>query len=248
MKNNRNKFSARTLALFAAAILLMSTGGFWGTRAALNAVSPNGDATLETNAIDIDMVGADNKALDTENIMSDVKKVIPGSNYDKGIKVQNKAADAYVRVVVQKYWKDAKGNKTNEIEPTQIMLLNGGKDITDDKWTSGGGWIRSKDESTAETEVFYYSSMLKSGATSDPLFTAVRVDEKVLSKVTTNPPQQGKDENHTIITYKYKYDGYSLCISAEAQAVQTHSAVKAMKSLWGVDASMSGDSITGISR
>lgn len=245
MKNRRNKFSARTLALFAAAILLMSTGGFWGTRAALNAVSPNGDATLETNAIDIDMVGADNKALDTENIMSDVEKVIPGRNYDKGIKVQNKAADAYVRVVVQKYWKDADGNKTNEIEPTQIMLLNGGKDITDDEWTSGGGWIRSTDESTAETEVFYYSSMLKSGATSDPLFTQVRVNEAVLSDFDT---EETTADGHTTITYKYTYDGYSLCISAEAQAVQTHSAVKAMKSLWGVDASMSGDSITGISK
>lgn len=247
MKNRRNKFSARTLALFAAAILLMTTGGFWGARAALNAVSPNGDATLETNAIDIDVVGADDKALDTENIMSDVEKLVPGRNYDKGIKVQSKAADAYVRIVVQKYWKDADGNKTNEIEPTEIMLLNGGKDITEDTWTSGSGWLRSADESTPETDVYYYSSMLKSGATSDPLFTQVRVNEDVLSDFYTDPPKDEGD-GHTTITYHYTYDDYSLCISAEAQAVQTHSAVKAMKSLWGVDASMSGDSITGISR
>ena len=246
MKNRRNKFSARTLALFAAAILLMSTGGFWGTRAALNAVSPNGDATLETNAIDIDMVGADNKALDTENIMSDVEKVIPGRNYDKTVKVKNNAADAYVRVVVTKYWEDDKGEKTNEIEPKQIMLMNSGVDITDAKWTSDGGWIRSTAESTPETEVFYYSSMLKSGATSDPLFTQVRVNENVLADFSTK--EEKVDKNHTNITYEYTFNGYSLCISAEAQAVQTHSAVKAMKSLWGVDVSMSGDSITGISK
>ena len=247
MKDNRKKLSTRTLALFAAAILLMSTGGLMGTRAALNVISPNGDATLETNAIDIDVVDADNSVVEPSNLMEGIDKVIPGRNYDKTVKVKNNAADAYVRVVVTKYWEDDKGEKTNEIEPTEIELINGGKDITGDDGTSGA-WIRSKAESTAETDVFYYSSMLKSGATSEPLFTAVRVDEKVLSEVTTNPPQQGEDENHTIITYKYKYDGYSLCISAEAQAVQTHSAVKAMKSLWGVDASMSGDSITGISK
>ncbi len=246
MDNRKKRLSARTLALFAAAVLLISAGGFMGTRAILSAVSTNGDATLETNAIDIDMVGADNEALDAENIMSDVEKVIPGRNYDKGIRVQNNAADAYVRVVVQKYWKDAKGNKTNEIEPTEIMLLNGGKDITGSSWTSGGGWIRSADESTPETDVYYYSSMLESGATSEPLFTAVRVGENVLADFSTK--EEKVDDTHTNITYEYTFNGYSLCISAEAQAVQTHSAVKAMKSLWGVDVSLSGSSITAVSR
>lgn len=246
MDNRKKRFSARTLALLAAAVLFISAGGFMGTRAVLNAVSPNGDATLETNAIDIDLVGAGNETLDTDNIMSDVEKVIPGRNYDKGIRVQNKAADAYVRVVVQKYWKDGKGNKTNEIEPTEIMLLSSGKDITDSSWTSGGGWIRSVDESTPETEVYYYSSILGSGATSEPLFTAVRVNEDVLSDFDTK--EEKVDDTHTNITYEYTYNGYSLCISAEAQAVQTHSAVKAMKSLWGVDVSLSGGSITAVSR
>lgn len=246
MKNRRNKFSARTLALFAAAILLMSTGGLMGTRAALNVISPNGDATLETNAIDIDVVDADDSVVEQSDLMRGIDKVIPGRNYDKTVKVKNNAADAYVRVVVTKYWEDDKGEKTNEIEPTQIMLMNSGVDITDAKWTSGGGWIRSKDESTAETEVFYYSSMLKSGATSDPLFTAVRVNENVLADFSIK--EEKVDKNHTNITYEYTFNGYSLCISAEAQAVQTHSAVKAMKSLWGVDVSMSGDSITGISK
>lgn len=246
MKNRRNKFSARTLALFAAAILLMSTGGLMGTRAALNVISPNGDATLETNAIDIDVVDADDSVVEQSDLMGGIDKVIPGRNYDKTVKVKNNAADAYVRVVVTKYWEDDKGEKTNEIEPTQIMLMNSGVNITDAKWTSGGGWIRSTAESTPETEVFYYSSMLKSGATSDPLFTQVRVNENVLADFSTK--EEKVDKNHTNITYEYTFNGYSLCISAEAQAVQTHSAVKAMKSLWGVDASMSGDSITGISR
>ena len=50
----------------------------------------------------------------------------------------------------------------------------------------------------------------------------------------------------TVITYTYEYDGYTFNVEAEAQSVQTHHASDAIKSVWGVNASVSGDSITGI--
>ena len=45
-----------------------------------------------------------------------------------------------------------------------------------------------------------------------------------------------EDENgYKTITTVYDYDGYSFQIEAEVDAVQTHNAVDAIKSAWGVD-------------
>lgn len=239
MKIKGTKLSTRTLALLAAAVVLLSSGGFMGTRAALNAVGEDYDATIATNAIDISLVDADGKAI--EALLGDVEKLVPGRNYDQTVKVKNDAADAYVRVIVRKYWKND-GEKTTEIKPEAIQLINSGKDITGSSWTSDK-WIRNDAESTPETFVFYYKPMLKADAISDALFTAVRVDKSVLSDVTVT---ETEGEDHTTITYEYKFDGYTACVEAEAQGVQTHSPKEAIKSVWGVTATISGDSITAV--
>ena len=45
-----------------------------------------------------------------------------------------------------------------------------------------------------------------------------------------------EDKNgYKTITTVYDYDGYSLQIEAEVDAVQIHNAVDAIKSAWGVD-------------
>ena len=54
----KNKLSAKTLALFAAAVILLASGGVMTTRSALNIVSPNGNATLETSSVSVQLLMA----------------------------------------------------------------------------------------------------------------------------------------------------------------------------------------------
>ena len=44
--------------------------------------------------------------------------------------------------------------------------------------------------------------------------------------------------------YEYKYDGYRFVVEAEVQAIQTHNAVDAIKSAWGVDATITEGKLT----
>ena len=43
--------------------------------------------------------------------------------------------------------------------------------------------------------------------------------------------------------YAYKYDGYQFVVEAEVQAIQTHNAVDAIKSAWGVDVAITKDGL-----
>ena len=39
----------------------------------------------------------------------------------------------------------------------------------------------------------------------------------------------------TVITYSYDYDDFTFYIEADVQAIQTHNAPDALKSMWGVN-------------
>ena len=95
-----------------------------------------------------------------------------------------------------------------------------------------GDWYLNEAESTAERAVYYYKKKLEKGGTTSALIDGIRVNSTILNDVGTST--QG--DNPTIITYEYKYNGYSFGLEAEAQAVQTHHADEAIPSIWGVDA------------
>ena len=70
------------------------------------------------------------------------------------------------------------------------------------------------------------------------LTDAVRINESVLT--------QGRrvdlpTSSANVINYVYEFDGLRFNVDAEVQAVQTHDAVNAIKSVWGVDATIDGD-------
>ncbi len=44
-----------------------------------------------------------------------------------------------------------------------------------------------------------------------------------------------------VITTSYRYDGYWMCLEAEVDAVQTHSAEDAIRSAWGVGVTVGPD-------
>ena len=43
--------------------------------------------------------------------------------------------------------------------------------------------------------------------------------------------------------YEYKYHGYRFVVEAEVQAIQTHNAVDAIKSAWGVDVAITKEGL-----
>lgn len=226
--------SKRTVALFAAAILLLCSGGFMGVKAEPNVTGSNYDATINLDSIKVTLLEND------KNVKENGGKLVFGSNgeikphwtYPEKISVENTgAAPEYVRVVVRKYWtKD--GKKATDLTPDLISIV------------STGDWFINDAETTDEMTVYYCKKQLNKGDTSQ-LVEAIRIDDNEKIDLDEKTVKTEKDGDTTIYTYIYKYDGYSVNIEAEAQAVQTHNADDAIKSVWGVDnVKASGGSLT----
>ena len=232
MKFRGTKLSRRTLALLAAAVIMLGGSGVTGTKAALTVFSPNYDATIQTNTVGVELTeklpgesAKDIKDGGAFTLTKDETFTI-GKTYKDSIGVRNSGtAPEYVRVIVRKYWV-VKGDteKTAEnidqiraLQPEWIHLI------------PATGW-KEVPGSNKEYSVYYRSTPLAAGDSAE-LFTGFRIKENVKT--------EGKDvkvDGHTI-TYTYTYDGCTFNIEAEAQAVQTHNYQDAMKSVWGVNAS-----------
>lgn len=240
MKTKKNKLSIRTLALLTAAIVMLTTGGISGTRAAISAVSPDYDATIATNSIDVQLTENGIPVEEESKLYSAIgENVEPSRIYNDAIGVVNTgSADEYVRVIVRKYWTKADGSKDKELKPDMIDL----------HIQKESDWI-VKDGGSDETKVYYYKNALKPGQENAAvLFDTLKISKDVMTKdegkVVESTNEDGTTK--TVITYTYKYDGYTFNVEAEAQSVQTHHAAEAIKSVWGVTAELSGDSISGI--
>ena len=240
MKFKGTKLSKRTAALFAAALVLLGSGGAMGTRAVPTILGSTFDTQIETPILSVALTENGSKVADGGALFKSIgDKVEPGKAYTDPISVMNDGnTDEYVRVVVRKYWtkpekKDGKnvdtGVKDTSLTPDQIVLAQ------------ASGWT-VKDGESPETKVYYFAKPVAAGDTVK-LFDSV----KVASSVATDPEIdkadvdiEGREEKVTIVTYKYAYDGYTFHVEAEAQSVQTHNAAQAIKSVWGVDASTVG--------
>ena len=236
MKFRNTKLSKRTIALLAAAVVMFASGGTVGTRAALNVTSDNYDATIATDRISVQLT-ENGDAVDNGGKLYEAvgEKVEPSRTYDDTVGVHNDGeAPEYVRVLVRKYWTDKDGNKTTALKPEMIETK-----LAD-------GWIE-KDGGSDETAIYYLKNQLPVGEDA-VLFENLSISKDVMAngegKTVDSKTEDGKTK--TVITYTYEYDGYTFNVEAEAQSVQTHHASDAIKSVWGVNASVSGDSITGI--
>ena len=137
-------------------------------------------------------------------------------------------------MVIRKYWR-VDGEKQLEVVPSDIQLCIGGVE-----GTVGNGWKENTAEATDEMNVYYYNSAVAADTATPNLFDTLIVDSEVLSYEIVPEPIEGG----TRYTYVYNFDGYSVCIEAEAQAVQTHKGKDAIKSVWGVDAGTAGITVT----
>ena len=231
------KASKRTIALFAAALILFGSSGAMGSRAALTATSDPYDATMALNELSVELTENGSKPEgDLLTSLAD-KTISPGREYDETIQAKNTSskADEYIRIVVRKYWTNEDGSKDCELTPDLIKLSYDGKDYNDSAWQIG-------DNSTDEMSIYYCKSKVGAGGSTAPLFDTFSIDAVVASDeycTETVTSEGGK----TIYTYTYEYDGCIFNVEAEAQAVQTHNAKDAITSIWGVDPSSVGISV-----
>ena len=69
------------------------------------------------------------------------------------------------------------------------------------------------------------------------MIEGIKIDEAVSKEII-------QYSNGSTVWYEYKYNGYSFVVEAEVQAIQTHNAVDAIKSAWGVDATITDGKLT----
>ena len=162
-------------------------------------------------------------------------KVEPGKKYREELQAQNSSDyDEYVRIIVHKYWVDKTGKKSPVMDPALIKLTYNG-----DADGNTSAWAKNSKEHTAESDTYYLTSKLGPNEKSDLLFNELMIDGTVANKAhmtTDTSTTTDVDGNKvTVITYSYDYDDFTFYIEADVQAIQTHNAPDALKSMWGVN-------------
>ena len=144
-----------------------------------------------------------------------------------------------MRVIVYKSWKDGTGDSNTVLSPELIKL---------DGEDGMNGWVKDENASGSgadgdyrERLVLYYTKPIANGGET-PLFNKTLTIDPDVMKVFS----QKRDGNK--ITTSYAYDGYSFNLEVEVDAVQTHNAVDAIKSAWGVDVTIAPDGTLSLVR
>ena len=204
-----------------------------GVKAAPAITGNDHEADFGLDAISVQLL-ENGEEVGSDGLLTGIGTAKPGMTYSENISVKNNgSAPEFVRLVVRKYWtKSGQTVKDTELTPALIEL-----GLSD-------GWKENESEATAEMSVYYCTSSLAAESTSQAIET-VRVDGTVLTSKDNITVSEKPSGNKTVFIYTYKYDGYAFNIEAEAQAVQTHNANDAIKSIWGVDnVTASGSSLS----
>ena len=235
MKFKGTKISKRTVALFAAAIVLLGSGGAMGTRAVPAIQSATFGNEIVLDALNVQLLN-DGKEVGAKNVTEDrlfakmAETIIPGEKYDSKVSVKNTgAANEYVRVVVRKYWTDNNGKNTT-VDPSLIELTPAAPE----------GYSWKAVEKTPEETIYYLNNQIPHDAAAVDLFEGIRINEKVVTNGRIVYDEAQKEGGTTTVNYRYEYDGLKFNVEAEVQAVQTHNAAQAIKSIWGIDPSEGG--------
>ena len=253
MKKKKKSFPKKPALVLTAAALLLVGSTVGSTRAALTYYRENYSAQMNMQSIGVSLLENDKvvssrdyvsnnewKGTSEGTLLTDLlgkdETFTPGKKYNEAISVKNSGTiDTFVRVIITKSWQDEKGNKNTNLSPDLIEL----------NFLTDNGWEIAKDQSYQseqsdqykERTVLYYTKALKAGKPTPALSDTLRINPSIASEVTKVP--KGKT-----IAYTYKYNGYTVHIDAEVDAVQTHNAKDAIKSAWGVDVNVSDDETT----
>ena len=253
MKKKKKSFPKKPALVLTAAALLLVGSTVGSTRAALTYYSENYSAQMNMQSIGVSLLENDKVVSSRDyvsnnewkgtsdgtlltNLLGKDETFTPGKKYNEAISVKNSGTiDTFVRVIITKSWQDEKGNKNTNLSPDLIEL----------NFLTDNGWQVADAQSTRERTVLYYTKALKAGKPTPALSDTLRINPSIASDVTKPVPESEKEsEKGKTITYTYKYNGYTVHIDAEVDAVQTHNAKDAIKSAWGVDVNVSDDETT----
>ena len=239
MKGKRN-IPKTSIALMLAAVLLLTGGTVLAATNAPDIISEDYKSEFELDHIDVALMenGVQSDKISSGSLLGALGgKAQPGRSYKTELAAKNMTdTDEIVRMIIRVYWIDADGNKDVTVDPGLIELSYG-----DDQYNSENWQINDR-ETTAERRVFYLNTILPAGETSAPVVSAIRVNNKVLDDVEVTEDRQG---SKTVYTYRYRYEGYSICVDADVQSVQSHNPDDAVRSAWGVqNVTVSGDTVT----
>lgn len=236
MKNNRknSRFRRSTLVLLAVAVLLLAGSAIGSTRAALTYFSENYVAEMNVQNIGVSLIENGSSVKNDGQLLGSLSsgEIEVGKPYDEKLQVMNTGnISQYVRVTLYKSWTDTNGRKDTLLSPSYIDL----------NMNPEGGWVEDTEAATAERSVWYYTSILNPGDTTTLLADQIRIDNALASEVTTETKTEGTT---TTTTTTYTYNGYNFTVKAVVDAVQDHNAEDAIKSAWGVDAEVSGGTLS----
>ena len=218
------KLISKPMLLLAVAAVLLIASSIGSTQAALTYYSENYQAEVSVSNIGVILLENNNMVQGTLALAED-EKLIPGKTYTDTLTVANTGGmDAYVRVIVNKSWKDANGKKDTSLSPEYIEL----------NVLENSGWIEDTKVSTDEKAIYYYTKSLAAGQSTSSLIDTFKINPQVAKEL-----YRTTEDN--IITYEYKYEGYQCAVDVEVQAVQTHNAADAIKSAWGTSITVSED-------
>lgn len=228
----RKFLSTKTMVLLSASALLLVGSAVGSTSATLNYTSDEYIARMRVSEIGVSLNengktvvsdGAEGQLL--EHLKDE--NVIPGKLYTEELSVTNSGDIAtYVRVILTKSWTKPESNeKCTELSPNLIEL----------ECLKDNGWFLDEAASTEERMILYYSQPIDPGDTSNPLTESLKIKSEIGEQV-----ESGNDNE----TMTYKYDGYQFNLKAEVDSVQKNNAEDAIKSAWGVDVSLDGDTMS----
>lgn len=238
----RSVFSSKTAtAVFAiGALILLGGGSVNGARAALTYYSEDYVARVSMDNVGVSILedGAriawrdyseksdgswdeGSGALSLAHAEGTDGNIKIGKAYAEDLTVKNSGGiDAYVRVVVHKYWEDPDGKRRQDLDPGLIVLDGLG----------GDGWILDESASTDERAVLYYTKPLPVGRETAPFLSSVTAHPDIADLAVET---ETKDGRYTYIETTFPYDGVRIGLSVEADAVQTHNISQAAWSAWG---------------
>ena len=256
MKKHRLKKSVAIFAMLAVAVGLLIFSSVGGARAALTYYSQTYTSQFEMFDIGITLL-ENGKEVHRRNYVKDKRDFVEefnqklltvlteygtdtpsdkfafGKKYKEELAVANSGTiDEYVRLTVRKYWVNADGTKRTDLDPKLINL----------HFTGNANWLVDESYTNANTErtTLIYKTPLKQGQKTEPATDWITVDsaiKTVVDKKTT----ETKTDGTIVTTTTYTYNGLKFVLEAEAEGVQTHNAVDAIKSAWGRDVSVAAD-------
>ena len=148
-----------------------------------------------------------------------------GKKYNEQFSVYNSGAiDTYVRIIITKKWLDNNNNTVTDLSPESIEL----------NILENNGWFADENACIPERSVVYYKKILPAGESTPNVTQYLRINSDVYNNYNVV-------NNNGNIIVENKYNGYSFYLDVEVDAVQTHNAVDAIKSAWGINVNINSD-------